>query len=919
MAAESAELIGRDFEQAAILAALGESWSVVALTGEAGIGKTALWDRAMVDSRARGDHVLVSRASAAEARLPWVGLADLLRSIPPAVLDALPEVQRRALEAVSLHTGGVEALDERTVGTALLSALQALSESAPVLMAVDDLPYLDVASVSAVAFALRRVDGRHRVRLFATVRNQDLRQPLVPGVPAQRCTISTVGPLTLGALFGMLQNRSGIRLARPLLLRVHETSGGNPLYALELARALDRLEISAKPGSPLPMPLGLDALVDARVRDLRPDVAQLVAATAAAWRFTASEADAPAIELAVAAGMVVVIEPTVLGGARVIRAVHPLLSAAAYNGLPSSRRQELHLRLAAAADDIIERVRHTALAADRPQAKLGEELDAGVSAALAAGVPDIAVELAQLSLEHTTDTQLRPPRLDRLADARLRAGDTSGARLAQAEAMAATPMGAERARRRIRLAEILTEVDGWAEAERELKAAVADAGQDRPVLAEALLTLAAVTDDITLAEQSSRQALDLLLMQLDPDPMILSGAMAQVAGARFRAGLGLDHQMFARAIEIERAHPYRRLSDRADASYAALLKYADDIDGAEQMLRALLEEARAGGDLSSITYSLGHLVQACLWRGELSRARAYAEEHLEVATAGELAGQATQAGCNVGLAMAYQGQLDDATSVLTRVLEDPITNAWIRHRAHAILGFVALSRGEAVAAAAYTDRWHRALTQMHFAEPGYSRSHLDHLCALIGSGRIADAEAVCVELDRQAQRSGRESAAAVVLTGRAMLHANAHRMDDARSSVAAALSWYDTSPLRFDRARTLHISGQISRRAKAKSQARDLLTEAQHEFASFGATAWVTLATAELARVNVRPSAPAQLTETERLVAQLAASGLSNREVADHTFLAVKTVEANLARAYRKLGIRTRAELGAQMGTHARS
>ena len=110
------------------------------------------------------------------------------------------------------------------------------------------------------------------------------------------------------------------------------------------------------------------------------------------------------------------------------------------------------------------------------------------------------------------------------------------------------------------------------------------------------------------------------------------------------------------------------------------------------------------------------------------------------------------------------------------------------------------------------------------------------------------------------------------------------------------------------------IAGRISRRAKAKSDARALLTEAEHEFASFGATAWQAQAAAELARVNVRPAAPAELTETERLVAQLAASGLSNREVADRTFLAVKTVEANLARVYRKLGIRSRAELGARMG-----
>ena len=94
-----------------------------------------------------------------------------------------------------------------------------------------------------------------------------------------------------------------------------------------------------------------------------------------------------------------------------------------------------------------------------------------------------------------------------------------------------------------------------------------------------------------------------------------------------------------------------------------------------------------------------------------------------------------------------------------------------------------------------------------------------------------------------------------------------------------------------------------------------MLTEAEQEFASFGAASrGRAQATAELMRVNVRPGAPADLTETERLVAELAAAGLTNREVADRSFLAIKTVEANLARAYRKLGIRSRAELGARMG-----
>ncbi|HEY5201165.1 MAG TPA: LuxR C-terminal-related transcriptional regulator [Acidothermaceae bacterium] len=921
--ADSADLIGRAFERTAILAALNESadrTAAVLLTGDAGIGKTAIWESIVAERRAAGDHVLISRATSAEARLPWVGMTDLMRTMPPTTLESLPDVQRRALEVVSLQTGskqGSETLDERMVGTALLSALQSATNTAPVLLAIDDLPYLDTASAAAVTFALRRIEGLHPARLLATVRDHDVRLPVLQGLPSDRYSVVSIGPLTLGALFDLLQTRRGIRLARPMLLRVHETSGGNPLYALELARALDQLEINPKAGSPLPVPAGLNALVDARVRHLPAEVADVVAATAAAWRFTVDDRDTDAIEQAVAAGMVVVDEPTVIGAARVIRAAHPLLSAAAYNGLTTSRRRQLHARLAAAADDPVERVRHAALAATEPQAALAADLDVGVTAALAAGVPDIAVGLAQLSLEHTTDAALRPARLDRLADAQLRSGDSSGAWQSQSDAIAMTEPGSARARRRIRLAEIATEVTSWADAEHGLQVAIAEAADDPLVLAEALLTLAAVTNDIDVSEASAQQAVDLLVAQDNPDPMILSGALAQLAGARFRAGRGLDHELFACAIDIERAHPSRRLSDRADASYAALLKYADEIAAAESRLLALLEEARATGDLSSITYALGHLVHIYLWQGQLAQGRAYADEHFEVAIQGELQSQETQARYNLGLAMAYQGQLDEASRVLLGVLEAESTNPWVVHRVHAVLGFVALSRNDATSAVEHTDAWHQALTDMHFGEPGYSRSHLDHVCALVEGGRTADASAFCDELSEQATRSGRESAAAVVLTGRAMIEAHAGRMTAALEHSASALSWYDTSPLRFDRARTLLIAGRISRRAKAKSDARALLLEAEREFASFGATAWEAQAAAELARVNVRPSAPSELTETERLVAQLAASGLSNKEVADRTFLAVKTVEANLARVYRKLGIRSRAELGARMGPNA--
>ena len=916
-------IVGRDAERALLAGFLdpaarsggGGAEALAAIfTGPAGIGKTALWEWTLQRASSLGYLVLASRAGVAEAQLPWVGLTDLLRTVAAPVLAELPPPQREALQVVMLQSEGGQADDERAVGTALWSVLAALAQSGPVLIALDDLPYLDAASAGALRFALRRMGMASRVRLVATARGDRSRWAPLDGLPGDQVLSVEVGPVTVGALFELLAARLAARLARPVLLRVHATSGGNPLYALELARALDRLEIVPRPGVPLPLPTSLDGLVAERVATLPQDVLEIAAGTAASWRFTDTGLDPGAVDRAVLAGLVVVDEPPALGGPRIVRAAHPLVSAAAYAALPAAGRRALHQRLSAGPDDPLERARHAALAATRADPQIARALDAGVAAALAAGAPDIAVELSRLALQHTDSDADRAARLDRLADALVRAGDSPGAVQAQRQAIDLTPAVSQRARRRIRLAEMVTEVVGWGGAVAELQVAVAEAAADPLVRSEALLTLAAVTDDIALADASATEAVGLLEQAGQPDPAVMSGALSQAAGARFRAGRGLDHDMFRRAIEIERRHPSRRLSDRADASYAALLKYADDLDEAQTRLLALLAEARASADLSSIAYTLAHLPHIALWQGQIARARQFAEEHLDVAEQGSLAALAGQARFNLSHVMAHEGRLDEAVDMLVTARDRTMATNWDRLRASEVLGFAALSRGDPVTAAGHLDRWYAVLTAMHLGEPGYSRSYLDYLEALVATGRLADALAFLDHLDGQVAASGRRSAGAVAMTGRAMVHAASGRMPEALATIEQALTWYDTSPLRFNRARTLLIAGQIHRRAKAKRLARDLLAEAHREFTTFGAAAWARQAAAELARVNLRPAAAGTLTETERRVAELAAAGLPNREVAQQLFLAVKTVEANLARVYRKLGITSRAELGARMG-----
>src|ERR1700733_6377533 len=235
-------IVGRDAERALLSAFIDAGGARAAiLTGSAGIGKTALWEWATARAAGAGHLVLACRAGAAEAQLPWVGLTDLLRSTDAAVIAGLPAPQREALRVVMLQSGPGEPADERAVGTALLSVLSAQALLRPVLIALDDLPYLDAATTGALRFALRRLGQESRVRLIATARGEGSRWAPPDGLPADQVLSVAVGPVTVATLFELLSGRLTVRLARPVLMRVHATSGGNPLYALELARALDRL------------------------------------------------------------------------------------------------------------------------------------------------------------------------------------------------------------------------------------------------------------------------------------------------------------------------------------------------------------------------------------------------------------------------------------------------------------------------------------------------------------------------------------------------------------------------------------------------------------------------------------------------------------------------------------------------------
>ncbi len=200
------------------------------------------------------------------------------------MLPALSPPRRRALEIALRLEEGADALDPLALGTAVRGALQALSEDRPLLVAIDDLQWFDASSAGALAFALRRLDAKDVLLLLARSADDTRPSELEQALGAERVRRLTVGPLSVGGLHRLLRDRLGRPFARQTLLRIHERSGGNPFFALELARVLDA---DVDPFRPLPVPETLEELVRARISRL-PVSARKALALAAAFG-TASE------------------------------------------------------------------------------------------------------------------------------------------------------------------------------------------------------------------------------------------------------------------------------------------------------------------------------------------------------------------------------------------------------------------------------------------------------------------------------------------------------------------------------------------------------------------------------------------------------------------------------------------------------
>ena len=242
-ATQTRTLIGRDAELDRVeefLSAIESGPAALLLEGEAGIGKTTLWNRGLASSAARGQRVLRCRPGEREAQLAFAALGDLLVDVPEAAMSDLPAPQRRALEVALLRAEpeGEQSL-QRAVGLGLLGVLRALAEQTPTLLAIDDAQWLDHPSENALAFVARRLQDE-RIGLFCVRRGGGSETPLEldRALPDARFERLALAGLDAGEIELLLRSELGVTLSRRTLERVRRASGGNLFFALEIGRAL---------------------------------------------------------------------------------------------------------------------------------------------------------------------------------------------------------------------------------------------------------------------------------------------------------------------------------------------------------------------------------------------------------------------------------------------------------------------------------------------------------------------------------------------------------------------------------------------------------------------------------------------------------------------------------------------------------
>lgn len=915
------EIVARDEELAAIddfLSEIATGVRVVLLDGQAGIGKTTLWRAGIAKARQRGYEVLQCRPSGAEARLSYAALADLLEPVHEQTLPALPEPQRAALGvALLLSPAGDADVDQRAVASGLLTSLRHLQQQRPLLVAVDDLQWLDTPSAALLEFALRRLDSERVGILLARRADGDELLPFDLGraFPAERVAHLHIGPLSVGALHRLVRVRTGVALPRPTLLRVHSIAAGNPFFALETVRAIQRRGEPLASAQPLPVPKSMNALVRQRFGALPPGAMRVLQAATVPSEPTTGLVDALVDgRVSVSKGLdrAVAAEFVELEGDR-IRFSHPLLASAVYGQMTSDERRKLHRRLAGLVDDPEERARHLALGAKGPDSAIATALDQAARHAAGRGASSAAAELLELAVQLTPRGETAETWRRRTEEAGyLRAAaDFAGVRSILRRLRTEMPPGRERAQAVLLLAQ--TSSDDLEAADSLCGQALSEAGGDDRLLADIHHFhggIAVVRGDLSLGLARTRTAC--ALAERAGDRALLVSCLASIA--LYETFIGRPSPGVLERAERLEATLDTEPGVSPSAVRARRLLYGDRLDAARERIAAWYRTMTARGHEYNRARALYLLALVEVRAGRYPHASELAGEGCDIQE--QSGGQDRSAALYPkGLADAYLGRVDEARAAaeegvaLSHAARDAIY--WIANRS--VLGFLELSLGNPTAAAAQLQGLHERLAGMGYGEPNIYPLLPDAIEAMIAIGDLATARSLVDDLGERAERLDSPWALATSLRSRGLLLAAEGELTRSLAVLQRALAAHGRMQQPFERARTLLVLGQMQRRAKQRRPARESLEAAAAIFGELGAPLWLGKATAELQRISGRAPSSGELTPSEARVAALVADGRTNREVGAELYITERTVEGHLSRIYSKLGVRSRAELARRL------
>ena len=923
-------IVGREDE----LAALDEFFDAdprpsraLVLDGDPGIGKTTLWQYAVARARAGPSRVLSCAPARSEAPLAFQALRDLFDDVGDDLVGRLPTPQRRALEIALLRTDpGHAKPDQGAISAAVLAVLRLLADLSPVLLAIDDAQWLDPESAAVLGFVVRRIDSAPISLLVAS--RGSAGEPTALGLeralPDERLLRVQIGPLTLGALHSVLHVRLDKVFPRPTLRRLHEVSGGNPFFALELARALERRGGHPGANEILPVPERLSDLVSERLAALPDEAFEIVQVAAALSDPTmhvvtaVAGVDPGSVDAAVAAQVIEVVQDS-------IRFTHPLLASAAYAALGPSRRRELHARLAVVVGGEEERASHLALATEGEDATVAAELEQAARLARARGAPATAAGLAEHARrltprEHPADLLRRTMEA---AGFHYEAGDAALGRALLEEAVASAPPGPRRAEAIKRLARAHAFEADLRVAATLYRRAIDEADDSGSTRADAEAGLAValmrMLVDLPAALEHARRASQ--LAELRRDAQGLAESLSTQAVIEALTGDAGAPQTMARAVEVGEAaeglHDAAFLVGLWGPTFmpAVLGTFTDDLDGARRVVERVRAHALECGDEASLPLILRYLGYVELLEGNWETAGSWANEGYEVALqTGQASQQAVLAGTRA-LIDAHRGREEETRTGAAEALRlaDDTAAMFARLLAISALGLLELSLGNAAEALEQLEPLVDDLEAAGLREPAVARFVPDTIHALLAVGRSSDAEALLTQFEDRAARLDRPSALAASARCRGLLQAASSDFDGAIASMNLALEHHERIAIPFDRARTLLALGVTYRRGKQKAAARTTLDEAVAEFERLGAALWVKEARAQLARIGGRAPSGGELTPTEQRVVDLVVEGLSNKQVAAALFVTPKTVETQLSRIYAKLGIHSRAQLARRL------